>query len=529
MLSGDHTAQATLEKEIQNLEDQLQDQFAIRQMLEKTLNQKRYVCDAQSTNPIPKQAEELIKEIAVLELEVAYLEKYVLSLNRKTFVQQVSKDKDCASAAFKHGENFTSDRSCPIFPRHPIGSPLKERQIFRAPLSQPDSGVHRSQFCLSHRSSSHSKRLCPPVKPLAEYDEAYHSLPLSMLERAEHSRSNTSLGEYLLQSVSDHDWETPNWISEEMIKSITGIYCELAEPPLLTNHYLPDLFSPSLPGSDHFGFSSFNSNFYNPFCIDHSRELGGPQTDMVEVRWISRDSERLKNIEYMLRKYRSLVHRLRQVDLSKMKHEEKLAFWINVQNSLGMHAFLVHGISKIKLKRTASLLKAAYNVGGQAISLHQLRNFILQCKMLLPGQWLRLFFPSRQNSKIKDVPKAYAIDRPEHLLPFALCSGCFSDPAVRVYRPDKVFKELKAAREEYLQSNISFHKEKVLIPKLVQSYAKLSGLSPNNLLTIILCHNSVPYSSSQVRQSHQKRKATKSIEWIPHNFDFRYLLSNELA
>lgn len=100
---------------------------------------------------------------------------------------------------------------------------------------------------------------------------------------------------------------------------------------------------------------------------------------------------------------------------------------------------------------------------------------------------------------------------------------------VRVYKPEKVSKELKAAREEYLQSNISFQKDKVLIPKLVQNYAKTSGLIPEDLLGIVLCSSDGSDSSAQVQQSRQKRKTSKSVEWIPHNFSFRYLLSSELA
>lgn len=135
---------------------------------------------------------------------------------------------------------------------------------------------------------------------------------LHSFQRSEYSRSNmSSLGEHLLRSVSDHDWETPNWISEEMVKSISGIYCELAEPPLKANYYLPRPSSPSLSGhsetwgpNDQLSFSSFNSNFCNPFSVYHSREVAGLHIDVVEVRSISRDRERLKNIKYMLRKYR---------------------------------------------------------------------------------------------------------------------------------------------------------------------------------------------------------------------------------
>ncbi|KAJ6692625.1 TERNARY COMPLEX FACTOR MIP1 LEUCINE-ZIPPER PROTEIN [Salix purpurea] len=58
--------QNSLKQEILDLQDRLQDQS------------------------IPKPAKDLMKEIAVLELEVVYMERYLLSLYRKTLDHQVS-------------------------------------------------------------------------------------------------------------------------------------------------------------------------------------------------------------------------------------------------------------------------------------------------------------------------------------------------------------------------------------------------------------------------------------------------------
>lgn len=38
---------------------------------------------------------------------------------------------------------------------------------------------------------------------------------------------------------------------------------------------------------------------------------------------------------------RSLISRLETVDPRKMKHEEKLAFWVNVHNALVMHVIFL--------------------------------------------------------------------------------------------------------------------------------------------------------------------------------------------
>ena len=52
-------------------------------------------------------------------------------------------------------------------------------------------------------------------------------------------------------------------------------------------------------------------------------------------------------------------------------------------------------------------------------------------------QWLWLLFSSKTKFKVGDARKAYAIEHPEPLLHFALCSGSYSDPAVDLY-PDSV-------------------------------------------------------------------------------------------
>ncbi|XP_039065810.1 uncharacterized protein LOC120211309 [Hibiscus syriacus] len=69
----------SLKQEILQLEERLQDQFVVRSTLEKELS-RPFTYDVAVENLIPKDAKELIKDIAVLELEVAHLEKYLLSL-----------------------------------------------------------------------------------------------------------------------------------------------------------------------------------------------------------------------------------------------------------------------------------------------------------------------------------------------------------------------------------------------------------------------------------------------------------------
>ncbi|MBA0642743.1 hypothetical protein Goklo_027086 [Gossypium klotzschianum] len=540
----------SLKQEILRLEERLQDQFVVRSTLEKALSHKPFTYDAAVENLIPKAAKELIKDIAVLELEVAYLEKYLLSLYRqkfdKTFLSLKSIDENLKPTSMAHKEMFQEVQTHDfmsgdlVSTRNSIGNPPKECDDVWGAEKLLDSSIYRSHSSLSQRSAY---SVNSPQRAVARAEELYHSLPLSMLEQAQmDTSSGFSLAEHLGTSINDHVTETSNWLSEEMVKSISAIYCELADPPLINHDYLPSPISHSSPvdvvtsqgqgdtnmWSPKCGkFSSFNSHFDNPFSIGEPKDFSGPYCTMVKVQWIHRDSKKLQDIEHKLQYYRSLVYQLEDVDVRRMKHEEKLAFWINVHNSLVMHAFLIYGIPKNNLKRLSLLLKAAYDVGGQTINIDTIQSSILGCRLPRPGQWLRFLFPSKTKFKVRDPRRAYAIESPEPLLYFALSLGSYSDPAVRIYTPKGVFQELEVAKMEYIQANWSVNKEeKILLPKLMEYFAKDSNVGSAGLLQMV--EQLMPDSVRKNLQPSCKRKTGKSIEWISHNFAFRYLFSKEL-
>ncbi|GMI70604.1 hypothetical protein like AT5G66600 [Hibiscus trionum] len=549
----------SLKQEILQLEERLQDQFVVRSTLEKALSNRPFTYDAAVENLIPKDAKELIKDIAVLELEVAHLEKYLLSLYRKkfdkTFLSLKSIDENLKPTSMAHKEMFQEDQIHDIMSeeenlviqsgnlvssRKSIGNLPKECNNVWGSAKLLDSSIYRSHSSLSQQSVY---SVNSPQQTVAKAVEQYHSLPLSMLEQAQMDTSNgLSLAEHCGVGINNHVTETPNWLSEEMIKSISAIYCELADPPLINYDYSSSPLSHSsyvdVPSrgqgdtntwSPKCGkFSSFNSHFDNPFSIGEPKEYSGPYCTMVKVQWICRDSKKLQDIEHKLQYYRSLVYQLEEVDVRRMKHEEKLAFWINVHNSLVMHAFLVYGIPKNNLKRLSLLLKAAYDVGGKTISIDTIQSSILGCRLPRPGQWLRFLFPSKTKFKVGDSRRASAIESPEPLLHFALCSGSYSDPVVRIYTPKEVFQELEVAKEDYIQANWSINKEqKIMLPKLMEYFAKDSNVCIAGLLQMV--EQFMPDSLRKNVQPSCKRKTGKNIEWISHNFAFRYIFSKELT
>ncbi|KAE9606738.1 hypothetical protein Lal_00026090 [Lupinus albus] len=550
-----------LKQEIVQLEKRLQDQFKVRCTLEKGLGHRPQSLVDSDDMIMPKPATELIKEIAVLELEVVYLEQHLLSLYRKAFDQQLSsvspstKKESVKSALTTPRPQFIevskpellTKRGCSKVQSndHELETLRKEHNGYELETlgkeyngSHLDSLVYRCHSSLSQCSAF--ARASPPAEPSTKPLRACYSQPLSMMEYAQSTSSNIiSLAEHLGTRISDHVPDTPNKLSEEMVKCISTIYCKLADPPM--TH--PGLLSPSSSLSSTSAFSigeqadiwspnfrnnsSFDVRLDNPFHVEGLKEFSGPYSTMVEVSWIYRDNQKSKDTDKLLQYFRSLICQLEQVDPRKLKHEEKLAFWINIHNALVMHAYLAYGIPQSNVKRVL-LLKASYNIGGHTVSADTIQTTILGCRISRPGQWLRIFFSPRTKFRAGDGRQGYAIQQPEPLSHFALCSGNHSDPAVRVYTPKRVFQELETAKVEYFRANFGVRKDqKILLPKLVESFTKDSGLSSGGIMDMI--QECLPQSLGKSVKKCQLAKSKKSIEWIPHNFTFRYLISKELV
>ena len=111
---------------------------------------------------------------------------------------------------------------------------------------------------------------------------------------------------------------------------------------------------------------------------------------------------------------------------------------------------------------------------------------------------------------------------------------------VRVYTPKRLFQQLEAAKDEYIRATVGVRppdhqhrRGRVLLPKLVEAYARDVGLSPERLLDAAqrCLPESVRGAVQRCRQQQQQgTTASKAVvEWAPHRQSFRYLLARDLA
>lgn len=342
-----------------------------------------------------------------------------------------------------------------------------------------------------------------------------------------------SLADHFGASCIDNDIMTPDRLSEDLVKCIAAIYCKLANPSSAHTCF-PISSTSSLSSSSTFSPRNLSDSWSPHFSGEAAGNgpLQGFKEDtrqcatMIEVSKISLDDDSFNYAAIMLQKFRSLVKRLEKVDPGKMKREEKLVFWINIHNALLMHAYLAYGTHNHV--RGTSILKAAYNVGGHSVNAYIIQSSILGIQLHYSLPRLQTLLSPGKKFKMGSASHVYAIEHPEPLVHFALCSGEYSDPAVRVYKAKSVFQDLKLAKEEFVQAGIYIHKEaKILLPKILDYFAKDMSLDVPGLLKVV--NGCLSEVQQKAITTCIKGRVDKYIHWLPQRSTFRYLIHRELV
>uniref|UniRef100_A0A6V7QS70 DUF547 domain-containing protein n=1 Tax=Ananas comosus var. bracteatus TaxID=296719 RepID=A0A6V7QS70_ANACO len=249
---------------------------------------------------------------------------------------------------------------------------------------------------------------------------------------------------------------------------------------------------------------------------------------MFIIPKISIDADRFGYASTMLANFRSLIRHLEKIDPRKMVHEEQLAFWINIHNALLMHAFLAYGLHDNQMRSTYSILKASYNVGGHSVNAHVIRSSILGCQSNRPPLWVRALLSPRKRLSTPNGRHPYALHHLEPLAHFALSTGAYSDPAVRLYTAKGIYQELELAKTEFIQGNVTIRKRtKIVLPKILYYYAKDTNLELCDIVDMVC--KCMPETRQRAIEQCLREKIDKCIEWLPYNSAFTYVVYRDLA
>ncbi|CAI7908382.1 unnamed protein product, partial [Closterium sp. NIES-54] len=160
-----------------------------------------------------------------------------------------------------------------------------------------------------------------------------------------------------------------------------------------------------------------------------------------------------------------LAEQLDDVSPALLSEDERLAFWINLHNALLLHTFLVDGYPTTHAKRIALLNQATFTIRGTAINAFEIEFSILRAQSfrssLATALKVRRFPPSDHRS-------SWQLQSPHPNVSFALCSGTFSAPLLKVFSPRTVRAELEEAREGFLELAVGLSRDnRLVLPKIL--------------------------------------------------------------
>ncbi|KAJ6308736.1 hypothetical protein OIU76_018340 [Salix suchowensis] len=477
---------ASLEKDIEQLQSRLQQEKSVRMVLERAMGRVSSTLSPGHRHFATQcQTKELIAEIELLEEEVANREHQMLSIYRNIF-------ENCASRApsLQNSGMPSPAHAKHASRKHPSGKePLKSSD---APSSHGKSDIHSEKNCYN-RVKVHDR------VPAAE---------------------KTSV----LRTLKDHLYQCPSKLSEEMVRCMAEVYYRLCSAESVA------------PGKNRSPLLSRSSTN----VILPGRGIGEDRDwsckSMVEIFWLSTDKSQFSHASYAINNYRVLVEQLERVTVTRMENSAKTAFWINVYNSLVMHAHLAYGIPHSSLRRLALFHKAAYNIGGHIISANSIEQSIFCLRTPRVGRWLETIISTALRKKSGEerqlISSKFGPSDPQALVCFSLCTGAFSDPALKVYTASNVKEELEVAKREFLETNVVVRKsKKVFLPKILERFAREASISLDDLLKWVAENvDKKLHDSIQKCIDHKSnKKASQVVEWLPYSSRFRYVLSKDLT
>jgi hypothetical protein len=172
------------------------------------------------------------------------------------------------------------------------------------------------------------------------------------------------------------------------------------------------------------------------------------------------------------RQYRALTNGLRDFDLDTLISDEKrLAFWINLYNTLVVDGIVDLGIERSVLDHPGFFRRLRYVIGGQNFSLSDIEHGILRGNRRSPFSPFRPFCSW-------DRRRAYVINEPDPRIHFGLVCGSRSCAPIDYYDPQQIHSQLDEAARSFVNSSevLVFPEEsRLLLSEIFRWYEKDFG------------------------------------------------------
>jgi len=170
--------------------------------------------------------------------------------------------------------------------------------------------------------------------------------------------------------------------------------------------------------------------------------------------------------------YCRTVYVLRHVDLSSLSQDELKCFFLNIYNSLTIHALVYQSKSgNVPTPKDVANFWSihCYNIGGYVYNLDDMEHGVLRANKGHPSAGTDRFADS-------DERKKHIVTQLDPRIHFALNCGATSCPPIRLYTPEKLNSQLDTATISFLSQEVAVKENgEVVLSKLLLWYGKDFG------------------------------------------------------
>lgn len=183
------------------------------------------------------------------------------------------------------------------------------------------------------------------------------------------------------------------------------------------------------------------------------------------------DYEAMRNSP-QYQEYCELASHLEAFDLAWLtSREEKLAFWINLYNTIVVHGIVELGIKSSVREVENFFHSVQYKIGNDRYTPDDIEHGILRSNARPPYRVFRAFRSS-------DLRERFALQEQDPRIHFALVCGSRSCAPIRFYRAESIDQQLDAASSNFINSSevvILPEAEKILLSQIFNWYSRDFG------------------------------------------------------
>jgi len=157
-------------------------------------------------------------------------------------------------------------------------------------------------------------------------------------------------------------------------------------------------------------------------------------------------------------RYQFLTRTLRPFDLRSLDTREKrLAFWINIYNTLVIHGVIELGIQHSVKECGQFFDRVVYEIGGHRFSLNEIEHGILRGNRRQPYHLWKPF--GRQDARLE-----FSLQPMDPRIHFTLVCGARSCPPIGFYEAAQIDSQLQLAAQTFINSSqVRFFTEEGLV------------------------------------------------------------------